>query len=226
MSLLQSFLTPARLLEILGFAVGLLYLWWEYHANPKVWLASVIMPAISMWIYFSKGLYADFGINIYYLAIAVYGFIIWTRGSGDAKEAKSSKQPLEISHTPVKIWLIIAAASLLLWLGIYYILIKFTDSNVPVADAFTTALSIAGLWMLARKYAEQWLIWFVVDIVCCALYFYKGIPFYGVLYGIYTIISLLGYRKWLKLMVVAANGRKLTTTDPFSQEEKQEENQH
>ena len=63
-------------LEILGFTIGLLYLWWEYHADAKVWIASVVMPAISMWIYYSKGLYADFGINIYYLLIAVYGFCV------------------------------------------------------------------------------------------------------------------------------------------------------
>lgn len=62
-------------LEILGFGVGILYLWWEYHADSRVWLASVVMPAISMWIYFSKGLYADFGINIYYLIMAVYGYV-------------------------------------------------------------------------------------------------------------------------------------------------------
>ena len=67
-------------LEIAGFCLGIVYLWWEYHADPKVWFASVVMPAVSMWIYFSKGLYADFAINIYYLAIAGYGFVVWTRG--------------------------------------------------------------------------------------------------------------------------------------------------
>ena len=87
-----------------------------------------------------------------------------------------------------------------LWWFIWWVLVSFTDSTVPVADAFTTALSVVGLWMLARKYAEQWLVWFVVDAVCSGLYLYKGIPFYCVLYGVYTVISLFGYRKWLRLM--------------------------
>ncbi|MDE5875485.1 MAG: nicotinamide riboside transporter PnuC [Muribaculaceae bacterium] len=181
--------------EILGFCVGILYLWWEYHANPKVWIASVIMPAISMWIYYSKGLYADFAINIYYLIIAVYGFYSWTRGG-----ANGEKKDIPITHTPFKIWIFIILACATLWILIWWLLVNFTDSNVPVADSFTTALSIVGLWMLAKKYVEQWLIWFVVDIVCSALYFYKGLPFYCVLYVIYTVIALLGYRKWLKLM--------------------------
>ncbi|MDE6161460.1 MAG: nicotinamide riboside transporter PnuC [Muribaculaceae bacterium] len=186
------------ILEIFGFCVGLLYLWWEYHADTKLWFASVVMPAISMWIYFSKGLYADFAINIYYLVIAVYGFWVWTHGAG-AKSGESGKaQP--ITRTPARVWVAVAAAIAVLWSAIWYVLAHVTDSTVPVADAFTTALSIVGLWMLARKYAEQWLVWLVVDIVCCGLYFYKGIYFYSVLYGIYTVIAWLGYRKWLRLM--------------------------
>ena len=164
-------------LEILGFIVGILYLWWEYNADRKVWIASVIMPAISMWLYFSKGLYADFAINIYYLAIAVYGFVAWSRRGGAAKAEKTdsaAKAGLRISHTPAGVWIAIVIVAAALWLLIWWVLTRFTDSTVPVADAFTTALSIVGLWMMARKYAEQWLVWLVVDIVCSALYWYKG----------------------------------------------------
>ena len=182
-------------LEILGFTIGLLYLWWEYHADAKVWIASVVMPAISMWIYYSKGLYADFGINIYYLLIAVYGFVSWTRGSSKSKDGS-----LRITHIGWLTGVAAVCATLLLWWFIWWILVTFTDSTVPVADAFTTSLSIVGLWMLARKYVEQRLAWFVVDIVCCALYYYKGINFYCILYGIYTIVALLGFRKWLRMM--------------------------
>ena len=188
-------MTFATILEILGFSVGLLYLWWEYHADAKVRRASVVMPAISMWIYYSKGLYADFGINIYYLLIAVYGFISWTRGTSAKKRA-----PRRITHVSAAVCAGALASMAVLWGVIWWVLVSFTDSTVPVADAFTTALSIVGLWMMARKYAEQWLVWFVVDIVSSGLYFYKGLTFYCVLYAVYTVIALLGYRKWLRLM--------------------------
>ena len=195
-------------LQILGFTVGLIYLWWEYHADSKVWLASVVMPAISMWIYFSKGLYADFGINIYYLIIAVYGFWNWTRKSEanngaahtEAAKVSADSHALPVSHTPLKVWGGIAVSTALLWWFIWWILVTFTDSTVPVADAFTTALSIIGLWMMAKKYAEQWLVWLIVDLVCSCLYWYKGIPFYCILYAIYTVIAWFGYRKWLRLI--------------------------
>lgn len=187
-------------LEIIGFTVGIVYLWWEYNADTKVWLASMVMPLISMWLYFSKGLYADFAINIYYFLIAIYGLISWTRGRGKSAGKGDGHKTLPITHTPLWGWCVVGVASAILWWGIWWVLVTFTDSTVPVADAFTTALSITGMWMMARKFAEQWLIWVVVDIVCVWLYIYKGLVFYPVLYAVYTVIAVFGYRKWLRLM--------------------------
>lgn len=183
-------------LEILGFAVGILYLWWEYHADARVWFASMVMPLISMWIYFSKGIYADFGINIYYFLMAIYGYIAWTRH----KTPKSAKKALRIRHADAWAYLIAISALGAIWATLAWFLMTFTDSTVPVADAFTTALSIVATWMMARKYAEQWLAWLIVDVVCVGLYAYKGLIFYPVLYGLYTVIAAFGYRKWLRLM--------------------------
>lgn len=196
------------LLEVLGFSVGVVYLWWEYHADAKVWIASMVMPAISMWIYFSKGLYADFGINIYYLIIAVYGYAAWTAGKRHGNKEQACRKPqLHITHTPLWACGVALVALGVLWALLSWILVRFTDSTVPYADAFTTALSIVGMWMMARKFAEQWLVWFVVDIVCVALYIYKGLVFYPILYTIYTVIAIFGYRKWLRLMKVAKDRR-------------------
>ena len=185
------------ILQIAGLAIGLLYLWWEYHADAKMWIASVIMPSISLWLYFRKGLYADFAINIYYLAIAVYGYVVWTRKKPSERDKKPENR-LKIRHVDTPTLLGCIGATFALWAIIWWVLVTFTNSNVPVADAFTTALSIVAMWMLARKFVEQWLAWFVVDAVCVGLYIYKEIPFYAFLYALYTAIALLGYRKWLR----------------------------
>ncbi|MDE7096487.1 MAG: nicotinamide riboside transporter PnuC [Muribaculaceae bacterium] len=188
-----------KILEILGFSVGLLYLWWEYHADNRLWYASMVMPAISMWIYFSKGIYADFAINIYYLVIAVYGYVVWTRGNKKEPESHSAPQ-LRITNIPLRILTACMGVFLLIWIGLYLVLNYLTDSTVPIPDAFTTALSIVGMWMLARKYLQQWIAWILVDAVCACLYWYKGIPLYGILYALYTVIAFFGYRKWRRLM--------------------------
>ena len=184
-----------KIIEIIGFLVGLAYLYFEYHANRLVWLMSVIMPVFSLWVYYRAGLYADFGINIYYLAIAVYGYVCW---SFNLRKKKSRQLP--ISRMPGRFYLPVVMIFGIIFVALALGLDNYTNSTVPWYDAFTTALSIVGLWMLARKYVEQWIVWFVVDIVCVGLYIYKQIPFYAVLYAVYTVIALFGYRKWLKLM--------------------------
>ena len=67
-------------LEIFGTLVGLVYLWLEYRASIYLWIAGVVMPAIYIFVYYKAGLYADFGINIYYLIAAVYGWFFWMWG--------------------------------------------------------------------------------------------------------------------------------------------------
>lgn len=184
--------------EILGTIVGLLYLWLEYRASIYLWVASVVMPAIYLFVYYDAGLYADFGINLYYLIIAIYGWVAWRYGFSLSKGSES--QELEISHTPTRLWLPLAALTTLLFAAIAWILIRFTDSTVPYADAFTTALSVVGMWMLARKYIEQWWVWLVVDVASAALYVYKDLHFTAVLYALYAVVVVFGYRKWKQLM--------------------------
>ena len=87
------------------------------------------------------------------------------------------------------------------WAAIYWILKEYTDSNVPVLDAFTNAMSFVGLWALARKYVEQWLFWIFVDAISFYLYIYKGIPFKALLYGLYVCIAIAGYLKWKKAAI-------------------------
>ncbi|MBQ7194424.1 MAG: nicotinamide mononucleotide transporter [Bacteroidales bacterium] len=190
-----------RFLDILGFVVGLIYLILEYRASIWLWVASFIMPAVDMFLYYKAGLYADFGMAVYYCLAAIYGFIAWkfSRDSGSA-DSGGSAGGRPVTHFRRSAILPALAAALLLWLGIWWILVTFTNSTVPIADAFTTALSIVALWALAQKYAEQWLLWLVVDIVCCILYVSKGIPFKAAIYGIYTVIAVFGYRKWLKMI--------------------------
>ncbi len=192
----------SSILEVLGFSVGLLYLWWEYHADSRLWIASIVMPTISMWIYFSKGIYADFAINIYYFVIAIYGWWVWTRSQrGNTSIKKDDKKELPITRIPRLRLAACVGVFMALWISLYCILDYLTDSTVPVADGFTTALSIVAMWMLARKYLEQWLAWIAVDAVCVGLYAYKGIYLYAILYSIYTLIAVKGYLNWRKMML-------------------------
>lgn len=118
----------------------------------------------------------------------------------DISEASSveggSSEDLPITFFPRRLVLRTLGFFFLAWGATYYVLVAYTNSTVPLLDAFTNALSFVGLWALARKYVEQWLFWIAVDVVCCYLYVVKGIQFKAGLYGLYVVIAVLGYIKW------------------------------
>ena len=183
-------------LEIAGTAIGLVYLWLEYRASAWLWVASIAMPAIYLKVYYDAGLYADLGISIYYIVASVYGLCCWL-----LKRGKHSPEPeLCISPTPRWLYLPLALVFAGAWVAIGLLLSRLTDSTVPWADAFTTALSVVAMWMLARKYLEQWLVWIAADVACGVLYAYKGLWFTSGLYLLYAVIAMLGFRKWKQLL--------------------------
>ena len=187
-------------IDAAGLVLGLIYLWLEFKASIWLWLVSVIMPIVHGYLYWERGLYADFGMEVYYVLAAVYGYAMWRWAK--ARETQNPASPTEgelpITRFPLRRVLPVAVVGLVLWGVIYWILITWTDSSVPLCDSFTTALSMIALWALAQKYAEQWLLWLVVDAVCTVLYIYKQIPFTACLYAFYTVMAILGYRQWLK----------------------------
>ena len=184
-------------LDITATIVGLVYIWLEYKASIYLWIVGIIMPLIDIFLYYEAGLYADFGMAIYYALAAIYGYVVWKFGK---RNNQGTKEELPITHFKQSQILPAILAFLVIWLIIYEILVLFTNSDVPITDSFANALSFIGLWALARKYLEQWIIWIIVDIVLSALYIYKGIPFKAGLYALYVIIAIAGYHKWKKMI--------------------------
>ena len=201
----------AHWLDILTTILGLAYILLEYRASLWMWAVGFAMQALGIVLYYQKGLYADCGMEFYYLSMTIYGWWRWVSKSpklGDNRglnKASSDPQPpnlggLSIRHFPRRLvlpWVLLMAT---IWAVIYWILATFTNSTVPLADSFTTALSLVGIWALAHKYLEQWFIWIAVDVVTCVLYFYKDIPFKAGLYALYVVIAIFGFIKWRKLM--------------------------
>ena len=203
-------------LDIVTTVLGLAYILLEYKASVWMWLVGFLMQALGIVLYYQKGLYADCGMEFYYLAMTIYGYWRWVKtpsnsplDHGDGSDdpvfdengiTQNRPHDLAIRHFPRRLvlpWMLLIGA---VWAIIYWLLVTFTNSNVPLADSFTTALSIVGIWALAHKYLEQWFIWIAVDMVTSALYFYKDIPFKASLYALYVIIAIAGFIKWKKMM--------------------------
>lgn len=181
------------LLQLVGIALGLLYLWLEYKADIRLWIVGLIMPCVHGALYFKAGLYADCSMQIYYILAGLYGWIVWKHAP-----RKTKGEELPIRHTPLR-WLpTLVGVYAVAHLALYLLLVHFTDSTVPFWDALTTALSMVAMWLLSRKVVEQWILWGVVDLITVGLYLYKGIPFTAALYGLYTVLAVAGYLRWKK----------------------------
>lgn len=184
-------------LDIVTTVLGLWYLWLEYRASIALWVVGIIMPAMDVWLYWSHGLYGDAGMAVYYTLAAVYGLLVWKFGR---KHGQGEGQEMPITHFRKKLIAPTVLVFFALWAATYWVLVTFTNSTIPLCDSFTNALSFVGLWALSRKYIEQWLFWMVVDAVSTYLYVGKGIPFKAGLYALYTVIAVMGYFKWTRMM--------------------------
>lgn len=182
------------ILQIVGVALGLFYLYLEYRANIWLWVVGIIMPMVHAVLYYRSGLYADFSMEIFYIIVGIYGLYVWWR-----KPSGTQKGGLQISYATRRVWCIALAMYGFSHALIYLLLVNFTDSTVPFWDSLSTSLSIVAYWMLSRKYVEQWLVWLVVDIITVGLYLYKDIPLTAGLYALYTALAIVGYMRWRKM---------------------------
>jgi nicotinamide mononucleotide transporter len=180
-------------IEILGAILGIVYVFFSIRQNILTWPVGLLTSILYVWVFFDSKLYADMGLQMYYVIISVYGWYEWLYGNPD-----STKPTLKVSRLSLNLGLLLALISLLLFVFIWFILSSFTDSQVPVADALATALSIVATWMLARKILEHWLLWVFVDAFSIGLFVFKGLLPTVALFAVYTTMAVVGFIEWRK----------------------------
>lgn len=180
-------------IEIFGAITGLIYLYFEVKQKIWLWPLGIITSSFYIYIFFTSKFYADMGLQVYYLIISIYGWYHWLHGNN-----KTQKEELSITRIKPKTIFATSCITVLLFVALYQILSKLTDSPIPIGDAFTTALSITATWMLAQKIIEHWYLWVVINAVSLALYIYKGLYPTSVLFLFYTVMSVVGYFQWKK----------------------------
>src|SRR3712207_1623503 len=128
-------------LDMLSTVIGIVYIILESRASIALWLVGIIMPAIDIYLFWSVGLYADFGMAIYYTLAAIYGYMEWKFGR---KKNQKANEELPITHIKPRLILPSLLFFAVAWLGIYEVLVHFTTSDVPITDSFINALSFIG----------------------------------------------------------------------------------
>lgn len=180
-------------IELLGAILGILYIRFSIRQNIFTWPTGILTSALYIVVFFNSALYAAMGLQFYYVAISVYGWFYWLSG-----KKSDNKSLLPVQTATKRLWLKISVISILLYLVILFVLIRFSDSDVPFLDSLTTTFSIIATWMLARKYIENWVIWIFVDFVSIGLYIYKSLWPTVILFVVYTVMAFFGYIEWKK----------------------------
>jgi len=176
--------------EVIGVITGLLCVWLAAKNNIWNWPFAIISVSIYIFIFFHSHLYADMGLQFYFLAINCYGWYFWS------KKPQTEKKAPVILITRKEI--IIAIIATLVFTFILGSILKYTPASFPYLDSFCTACSLVAQVLLARKVLENWLIWVFVDVVYVGVYVFKGLHLTAVMYAIYVAMALFGYIDWKK----------------------------
>ena len=177
-------------IELAGFVTGGLCVWLvvrEHILNWPIGLANYIFFFLLFW----RGrLFADAGLQVIYFALGVYGWWNWLHGGARGGV-------LTIARTTRTEWVVLAAAVPLATWALREILVV-AQGAAPFWDALTTVLSLAAQTLQTRKRLEHWIIWIVADIIYVPLYISRQLPLTAILYFVFLLMCVAGWREWLR----------------------------
>ena len=192
--------TPVSWLEMAAFALSLWMVSCNIRVDPLAWPLAIAASLLYGLLFLSSKLYGEAGLQLFFVAIAGWGWWQWRFGT------QAGGAPLAVRAMGWRQLGAVTAVALLAWPLLGLLLDQATDSDVPYFDAFPTALSVAGQWLLGRKYIENWPTWVLVNVVSVGLFASKGLWLTALLYALFALLALAGWRAWNRLGASARDG--------------------
>lgn len=177
--------------ELVAVVLAIAYLLLIMRENSLGWICALISTAIYTLLFWKVSLLMDSALNVYYMGMAVYGWIQWQEGSND--QDRSAIIQWQSKQHALAIALIVIAT-----LASGYLLSKNTQAAWPYLDSFTTWASVFTTYMVAKKVLENWLYWILIDAVALFLYIERGLYFTALLFMAYLVICVFGFLSWRK----------------------------
>jgi nicotinamide mononucleotide transporter len=183
-------------IEILAAALALAYVRLAIAQRLSCWAAAFVSSVLYAWVFFTAHLYMDSGLQVFFAAMAIYGFWQWQHGKGG--------RTLKVSSWPGPRHALGFAAILLLSLLSSFFLRRYTPAALPFLDSLVTWSSVFATFLVARKVYENWHWWIVIDSVSLCLFFTRHLYVTVLIYGLYVILSVIGMREWRRSLPAAA----------------------
>jgi len=179
------------LLELTAVVFAIAYLVLAVRENILCWFAAGISTIIFLYIFWDVKLYMESGLQVYYLAMAVFGWYQW-------RCANDGSASLQVSMWSLRQHLLALTLIALLTFASGYLLNAGTDAQLPYLDSFTTWGSVVTTYMVTRKILENWIYWLVIDSISIYLYIDRELYFTAILFAVYIVIIFFGWFSWSK----------------------------
>ena len=185
--------SPVAWLEIVAFVLALAMVLLNIRVNPIAWPLAIVSSLLYFTLFWNSRLYGDASLQIFFALVAAWGWWQWLRGTAADGTA------LRVTWLPARTRWTLVGVIALAWPATGLFLRRYTDTDVPWWDAFPTAGSVIGQWLLGRKHVENWAVWVAVNVVSVALFAYKGLWLTAALYAVFIALSAQGWRSWTRL---------------------------
>ncbi|QKJ31636.1 nicotinamide mononucleotide transporter [Mucilaginibacter mali] len=159
--------------------------------NILLYPTGIASTLLGIYVLLIAGLYAESALNGYYLVMSIYGWYHWVK--------KRDEPPVKVSWCTRREWVITLLISFAGWAILYVLLKNFTTSNVPLWDSWVSSTAWAGMWLLARRKIENWLLLNLSNLFAIPLLFYKKLPLFGLLTIFLFIIAIAGFYEWWQI---------------------------
>ena len=182
--------SPTTWLEIVAVVLALWMVWCNIREIHWGWPLAIVSSLLYFLLFWRSKLYGDASLQIFFAVVAFWGWWQWLRGH------REDGTPLRVAQlSPTGIATAVAACAVL-WPATGLFLKTYTDTDVPWWDAFPTAVSLVGQFLLGRKFVENWIVWIVVNVVSVGLFLFKALWLTAALYLVFIVLSVVGYRAW------------------------------
>ena len=175
-------------LEVVGVVLAVLYLVLAIRQNIWCWFCAAVSTAVFIYLFFEVALYMEAVLNVFYFAMAIYGWLQW-RAGGDQQE-------LPVTVWPLKTHALAIAAIILGSATSGYLLATRTDAAFPYVDSLTSWAAVWATFLVARKVLENWWYWLAIDATMVYVFWVKNLELTAVLYIFYLALIPLGLYAW------------------------------